>query len=170
MAAMELLTLQLRSALAYSGLENPALEGAPLDGIALLPDGSGAWREIQVGEGMAEGEEELFLFDEEEIVSFDPDEGPSLCRPLPRPRFYGRRPKGGAAPVGQGREGLGAGSYVFLQWRPRDEGELLEGLEWFAREVWWERSPAKGPYILRRIREDGRLATQALRLLSRGPT
>jgi hypothetical protein len=41
----------------------------------------------------------------------------------------------------------------------------MEGLEWFAREAWWERSAALGPYILRRVREDGRLATQALRRL-----
>jgi len=158
MAAMELLTLDLRAALAYSGLENPPLLGAPFAGTTLLPDGLGVLRETTIGEDMGEGEEELFLFDEEELVSFDPDDGPRLKRPLPRPRFYGH-----LAPAGSG--GLPAGSYIFLQWRPRGEEELLDGLEWFAKEAWWARSTAKGPYILRRIREDGRLATQALRLL-----
>ena len=164
MPGFELLTLDLRSPLAYSGLENPPLTGAPLSGTALLPTVSGSFLELGLGIDMAEGEEELFLFDEEGLVGFDPDEGPSLRRPLPRPRYYGRRPASGDAAKGSVAE-LAAGGYVFLQWRPRDEGELLEGLEWFAREAWWERSAALGPYILRRVREDGRLATQALRRL-----
>jgi hypothetical protein len=159
---MELLTLDLRGALPYLGLENPPLAGAPLAGRTLVPDGGGALVEAGLGEDMEEGEEELFLFDEEDLIAFDPDAGPALRRPLPRPRFYGRRsPAGEARPAAS----LPAGAYAFLQWRPADEEELIEGLEWFARESWWERRPAKGPYILRRVREDGRLATQALRLL-----
>jgi len=160
MSDFALLTLDLRSPLAYSGLENPPLQGAPFSGSAFLPAASGSLVERRLGVDMAEGEEELFLFDEEELVGFDPDEGPSLRRPLPQPRYYGRRP----IQAGSAAE-LKAGGYVFLQWRPRDEAELLEGLEWFARESWWERSQAIGPYILRRVREDGRLATQALRRL-----
>jgi hypothetical protein len=39
----------------------------------------------------------------------------------------------------------------------------MTGLEWFARETWWEKAGGRGPYILRRVREDGGLATQALR-------
>jgi hypothetical protein len=168
MADFELLTLDLRSPLAYPGLENPPLAGAPLRGVALLPSAAGSFRELGIGADMAEGEEELFLFDEGELVDFDSDEGPRLRRPLPRPRYYGRRSLPGAEPAG-GPEGspsrLAAGGYVFLQWRPRDEEELMEGLEWFARESWWERSATQGPYILRRVREDGKLATQALRRL-----
>ena len=58
---------------------------------------------------------------------------------------------------------LAPGVYAFVQWRPSDEEELMAGLEWFAREAWWQRAAAKGPFILRRIREDGALATQAMR-------
>ena len=169
MEHMELLTLDLRSPIVFSGLENPPIAGAPFSGSTFVPDGSGTLREAKLGAGMAEGEEELFLFDEDELVGFDPDDGPLLRRPLPRPGFYGRRaagPAGGSAVAPTGPSaGLAAGSYAFFQWRPKDEDELLEGLEWFAREAWWERVAARGPYILRRLREDGRLATQVLRRL-----
>jgi hypothetical protein len=171
MAAFDLLTLDLRSPLAYPGMENPPLAGAPLKGKALLPSPAGGFTEVGLGMDMAEGEEELFLFDPEELVAFDPDEGPRVDAPLPRPRFYGRRsPKGGADPAAAGEAkpsvaSLAIGSYAFLQWRPKDEDELLSGIEWFAKEAWWERLDAKGPYIVRRVREDGQLATQALRRL-----
>jgi hypothetical protein len=163
MAPLELLRLDLRSPLAYRGLENPPLSGAPLFGKTLVPDDSGALTEVSLGDGIEKGEEEIFLFDEKELVAFDPDEGPVLRRPHPRPRFYGRLdPKEMRTPAAL----LAAGSYLFLQWRPRDEDELFEGLEWFAREAWWQRAAVKGPYILRRLREDGALATQALRRTS----
>jgi hypothetical protein len=45
--------------------------------------------------------------------------------------------------------------------------ELSAGIEWFAREIWWQRIGASGPYMLRRVREDGGLATQALRRIGR---
>jgi hypothetical protein len=165
MDELELLTLDLRSPLPYWGLENPPFTGAPFAGTTLIPEGvggapagSGILIETSLGVDMAEGEEELFLFEEEDLVAFDPDDGPVLRRPLPRPSFYGRRSAADTAFTK-----LAAGSYIFLQWLPLDENELLEGLEWFAREAWWERAAAKGPYFLRRIREDGRLATQAMR-------
>jgi hypothetical protein len=168
MPSFELLSLDLRSPLEYGGLENPPLSGAPLSGTVLIPAAEGSVLELGLGADMSEGEEELFLFDEGDIVDFDPDDGPKLRRPLPGPRYYGRRPAPGKAFAGGSgapSAKLEAGSYAFLQWRPRDEGELLEGLEWFARESWWERSAACGPYFIRRVREDGRLATQALRRL-----
>jgi hypothetical protein len=168
MASFELLTLDLRSPLEYRGLENPPLSGAPLSGRVLVPRSAASILELGIGADMAEGEEELFLFDDEDLIDFDPDDGPRLRRPLPGPRYYGRRPAPGKASVGEASgpsAKLDAGSYTFLQWRPCDEGELLEGLEWFARESWWTRSAASGPYFLRRVREDGKLATQALRRL-----
>ena len=168
MAEMELQTLDLRIALAYTGLENPPLEGVPLAGKTMVPDGSGSFIQAGLGEEMTEGEEELFLFDEEELIAFDPDEGPRLCRPLPRPSFYGRLSSSDPPEAEGTARALPAGTYVFSQWRPRDKKELLDGIEWFAREAWWERAATKGPYILRRLREDGRLATQILRSGCRG--
>jgi hypothetical protein len=162
MAELELLTLDLHSSIAYEGLENPPLAGAPLDGTALLPSREGGFREVKLGWDMAEGEEEVFLFDAEELVAFDHDEGPALRRPLPRPRYYGHRPVQG----GSDSTVLSIASYAFLQWRPADEQEQSAGIEWFAREAWWERVEASGPYILRRVREDGKLATQLLRRMS----
>ena len=161
MAAMELLTLNLRSALFYSGFENPPFTGVPSAGTTIVSDGSPHLREARFGSDMAEGEEELFLFDEEDLIAFDPDDGPLLCRPLPRPSFYGRRASDGK--TAEQAASLGVGCYLFLQWRPSDEDELLAGLEWFAKEAWWQRVATKGPYILRRLREDGALATQVLR-------
>jgi hypothetical protein len=154
MADLELLTLDLRTPLDYIGIESPRLATAGL------------------GEGLDEGQEEVFLFDEEELLDFDPAEGPKIRSPLPRPRFYGiRSDRGGepeADPAGRSYS-LDRGSYAFLQWRPRDEEELALGLEWFAREAWWEKAGAEGPYIVRRVSEHSRLATQALRKLSLQP-
>jgi hypothetical protein len=160
MASFELLGLDLRSPILYAGLENPPLSGAPISGRALLP--GTPFPEAGLGEDLLEDEEELFVFEEAQLVSFDPDEGPRLSRPLPRPAFYGRRMDGGGYK-------LSAGSYSFLQWRVSSEAELMDGLEWFARELWWERADAIGPYLLRRLREEGKIATQALRR-TKGPS
>jgi hypothetical protein len=183
MPAFELLVLDLRSPLPYEGIENPPVSGLPRSGAILAPAAGGRVREIAVGLGLAEGEEEVFLFDEEALLDFDPDEGPRIRRALPAPGFYGRGAAGGRAPAVGGEAApsgeavlrdvssreLPRGRYAFMQWRPRDESELAEGLEWFAREIWWERSAAEGPYIVRRLREDGALSTQVLRRLAPQP-
>ena len=68
MPRLELLGLDLRSDLPFSGLENPPMTGAPLAGKAFLPDASGALAEAGLGEDMDEGQEELFLFDPDDTV------------------------------------------------------------------------------------------------------
>jgi hypothetical protein len=169
MPSFELLTLDLHAPLPYEGLENPPLSGAPFQGTVLMPSSGGAALEAQIGLGLAEGEEEILLFEEAALIDFDPDQGPRIESALPAPGFYGRapaaaRPADGRAPGPSAtRRELPRGRYAFMQWRPSDEGELAEGLEWFARELWWERTQAEGPYIVRRLREDSELATQALR-------
>ena len=147
MPELDLLTLDLRAAIAYRDDGAPPGRSAPL----------------------AEGDEELLVFEEAELLRFDPDEGPRARRPLPSPSFRGlARPE--ALPRARSaspREGavftLERGRYLFAQFRPANAEELLEGVEWFAREAWWEGCAAAGPYILRRLREDGRDAVQILR-------
>ena len=165
MPDLELLTLDLRAPLAYPGLENPPIPGIPLSGRAFAGAASGVLAEARLGEDLEEGMEEIFLLDGEELVLFDPDEGPRLRSPLPAPRYYGRRESGAASPEA-GAYTLAPGEYAFVQWTPRDAEELERGLEWFARETWWERMAVCGPYVLRRVREHSRLATQALRRLA----
>ncbi len=149
MESLTLLSLRLHAPLAYAGMENP-----PFAGLG---------KERQ-GKDLGEGDEEVFIFDDEDLIAFDPDDGPRTRGELPPPSFHGRLadPKAGHGP-GQEPWTLPAGDYLFMQWRPVDASETLAGIEWFAREGWWEGDPGKGPFILRRILEDGRLATQLLR-------
>lgn len=151
MQTFELKRLSLRAPLLYRGIENPPFAG--LNPLALLAP-----------EGGAEGEE-LFLFEAEELIAFDTEDGPRLRAPtLPAPSFYGRL--AGAVEDGENAPyALSPGSYLFMQWRPSGEVELREGIEYFAREAWWERERASGPYLLRRLGEDGRVATQLWRSL-----
>jgi len=71
----------------------------------------------------------------------------------------------GAKAASRGEYALRPGAYLFMQFRPLDEEELRGGLEWFARESWWEGAEARGPYVVRRVAEDGKLATQVLRAI-----
>lgn len=151
MPRLNLLTLRLHAPLPFLGLENP-----PIGASALLAP----------PEDLVEGMEELFVFAEEGLVHFDPDDGPRLILPLALPRFHGH---GGRAMKSQGSPwAIPPGSYLFMQFRPRDEAEFLEGLEWFAREAWWGGERMQGPWLIRRLREDGGLATQVLRSLAPG--
>lgn len=153
MQTFELKRLSLRAPLFYRGIENPPFAG--LNPLALLAPEEGP-----------EGEE-LFLFEAEELIAFDPEEGPRLRAPsLPAPSFYGRLAGAGAGGAGEKTPySLAPGSYLFMQWRPSGEAELREGIEYFAREAWWEQERARGPYLLRRLGEDGKVATQLWRSL-----
>jgi hypothetical protein len=167
MTSFSLLTLRLHSPLCYLGLENPPFLGLDAEG-GLSAIGACA---------AEEGREELFVFEDSALVAFDPDDGPKAPERLPSPAFYGQAPKPGA-PAGQesrwvlpaGQETqwfLPEGNYLFMQWRPSGEEEFLAGLEWFAREAWWEGHKAVGPWFVRRILEDGKVATQLIRALPR---
>lgn len=78
--------------------------------------------------------------------------------------------------------GITAARYRFMQWRPGAEAAdelpdsgimdapgpaamraLREGLEYFARELWWVDEKTEGPWFFRALREDGKVAYQLLR-------
>jgi hypothetical protein len=151
MQTFELKRLSLRAPLLYRGVENP-----PFAGLKTLP--------LLAPEG-GEGQEELFIFEAEELIAFDTEDGPRLrASALPAPSFYGRL--AGADECGERPPyTLSPGSYLFMQWRPSGEEELREGIEYFARESWWERARTYGPYLVRRLGEDGKVATQLWRSL-----
>lgn len=159
MREFKLLTLKLHAPLCYSGIENPPFIGLAVPEAFSRLSGTPSPKE-------GEGREEIFVFDEVELVSFDPDDGPRAAARPPAPRFYGSSLARGA----KGKEGeapcaLDPGLYLFMQWRPSNEAEFREGVEWFAREAWWEGEAARGPYIVRRLVEDGKVATQLFRAL-----
>ena len=76
------------------------------------------------------------------------EQGPILAKPLPHPRLL---------------DELSEGDYFFLQWRQKDYDTVEEGLENFARQLWWEGAEGRGPWILRVLNEGGSLTYQALR-------
>lgn len=152
MQQLELKHLSLRAPLLYRGVENPPFRGLASAAAAALGPGPAA----------AAFGEELFIFEAEALVAFDPEEGPRLApSPLPAPSFYGRLAAGEAE--GEAPYALAPGPYLFMQWRPEGEAELREGLEFFAREAWWEGERTRGPYLIRRLGEDGKVATQVWR-------
>jgi len=151
MALPSLLNLDLRESLAYRRLEGPA-------------PGSEGFRPELPG---LEGEERLYLFGETLLV-WGP-EGPRCSPTLPLPLVLGTRGGAGHEEAGNDPLLLEAGAWLFMQWRPGSPTELAQGIEWFAREAWWERRSVEGPPHLRLVREDGRVAYQLLWRLAGGP-
>lgn len=95
------------------------------------------------------------------------DAGPRAAPSLPAPERIGSIPPG---------------RYRFMQWRPCAEAaaelpasgimeapgpagarDLREGIEYFARELWWADEKTEGPWYFRALREDGKVAYQLLR-------
>lgn len=146
MSRLQLLTLRLHAPLPFSGLENP-----PIGPAALFAPPS----------ELPEGAEELFVFPQDGLVVYDPEDGPKAARELPLPGFHGLGGRGAAAKGSSWA--IQPGTYLFMQYRPTGEADFLEGVEWFAREAWWEGEKARGPWLIRRLREDGKIATQILR-------
>ena len=111
-----------------------------------------------------EGDELLFALPEDLVVE-GPD-GPRCTGRVDGPlQAWARREagiSGKGEEVGAGFR-LAEGHWHFMQWRPGDGVELLEGVEWFARELWWEDRAAEGALFLRVVREEGKLAWQLLR-------
>ncbi|MCE1195184.1 hypothetical protein LWX53_01615 [bacterium] len=103
----------------------------------------------------------LWAFAPESLVRESADAGPTIARPLPAPSFAGFLARGGGAPAFR----LEAGDYLFHQWRASAYANLEDGLEDFARQVWWEGERTEGPWLLRVVREDGKTAFQGLRRL-----
>lgn len=155
---MRLLTLNLRDCIEYP----EALPVVTIEGD-FYPAGPSE-----------EGGEELHRFGLD-LVTMGP-EGPRCRRPLPSPEAsYRRRGRENSAIETRAQEGrtdaravadpgsrLETGFWLFAQWRPAAGGELALGIEWFAREAWWEGRKLEGPLYLRLVREDGGLAFQLL--------
>lgn len=151
---MELYTLNLSRPIAYraAGRSGAAFSLASIMGEAAdAPDGY----------------ESLLLWDYERAVGDGPD-GPKLADPMPPPDFEGNLAGAGDEIAAE----LGAGSWLFCQHRAegdargdsaRGDEAALAALAFLAREAWWRRSPARGPIALRLVKEDGKLAAQALR-------
>ncbi len=146
MHGFRLLTLSLAAPLRYRPAALPA--DAPwISGIL-----AGA---VPGGEGC----EIVRFFDPDALVGFDPDDGPRARAVFGEPFFTGEPSPDGESPDGGT---IGAGLHAFMQWRPVSEQALREGVEYFARESWWERMTIAGPWILRQVLEDGKVATQLL--------
>ncbi len=120
----------------------------------------------------SEGAEDAALYEPDSIVRFDPRDGPRALPSLPEPAAAGWAPAS-SAPHGTVRDTFGPGAlclepgaYGFLQGAAASEGEWLGLIEAFARQAWWEGTECEGPYIVRRVREDGRWAAQVWRRLA----
>lgn len=115
-----------------------------------------------------EGSEEVVLYEADAVVRFDPSDGPRALSFPPEPAAAGTARAAGPAvdPDTPEPVRLEPGVYGFLQGRAGPAEEWRDLLEAFARQAWWERVECSGPYILRRVREDGRWAAQVWRRLA----
>lgn len=95
------------------------------------------------------------------LIKESADAGPTLARPLPTPIFAGFLARGAEDVAYR----LPAGDYLFHQWRRSAYACLEDGLEDFARQVWWEGERTEGPWLLRVVHEDDDIAFQGLRRL-----
>lgn len=124
-------------------------------------------RPFPPGDDPPEGLEEAALYEPESVVRFDPRDGPRALSPLPEPAAAGAAHSGGAPDADEPDSlRLEPGAYGFLQGAASSEDGWLGLIEAFARQAWWERVECEGPYILRRVREDGKWAAQVWRRLA----
>jgi len=108
----------------------------------------------------------LWVFDSADLIAAHPDDGPRVKRPLSPASFSGESAESPDSPEGD-LFTIPSGEYVFLQWRKADYPGVEEGIEDFVRQIWWEDMKTEGPWMLRTVREDDRVAYQGLRKISR---
>ena len=118
--------------------------------------------------GAGAGGDRVWAFDSDDFVLDDPASGPRLRRPLRAAFFCGEAAPRPAPSPGRELFSLAPGDYFFFQWRKTSYPTLEDGLEDFVRQVWWKGEKTEGPWILRVIAEDGDVAFQGLRSISRG--
>jgi hypothetical protein len=153
-----LLTLKLAAGLSYrrKGCEDEAF--ADFDAVAAR------------GIPSEEGGETVLLYAPRSLIRFDDADGPRALREPGRPDAFGVSGEPGcerktgipADEAAAPRIVLEPGLYAFMQWRVRDAASIREGIEFYARETWWEGLSIVGPWILRRVAEEGKIATQLL--------
>jgi len=148
---IDLKVLHLQRPLRYAPMERPA----SVDETAL-------------SELAARCRECLLAFDANSLSTLT-DDGPALTGTLVPSAAYAI-----AAADGQERFELAPGDYLFFQWRAKNaSGRAANGhasgpplsqiFEEIVREAWWQRLECSGPWFLRLVPEDGRLALQILR-------
>jgi len=124
-------------------------------------------------EGLASQFEECLLAFGESTFSVMTDDGPRLSATLVPEAAY--RVATGEEPFGFS---FAAGDYVFFQWRAHSEHSEPEQsppssfstvLEEVVRETWWQRLECGGPWFVRLISEDEKVAIQALWQLKKAP-
>ncbi len=167
MAGYTLLTLKLASALSYRRVDFEAEKFR--DFAAVSAEGIPS----------AEGGETVLFYSPASLVRFDEAEGPCILALPGKPERFGvsreNHHEEGEDKAEEGKAGevkeeegltLEPGLYAFMQWRVADAAGLAGGIEYFARETWWEKLGCRGPWILRRVAEDGKIATQLLARLA----
>ena len=107
--------------------------------------------------GPGPDESRIWLLPPDEILEEFMEDGPRLKASFPR-NWMSLFPTGSLEP----------GDYLFCQWRQSDYPSLERGLEEFMRQVWWDGEETTGPWILRLVHEDGKLAIQGLRRVQEG--
>ncbi len=135
--------------------------------LRYVPAPAWAGRSVPPREVPSEGAENAALYEPGSVVRFDPRDGPRALPSLPEPAASGSAPSVPASDTaGPGALCLESGAYGFLQGSASSEGEWLGLIEAFARQAWWEGVECEGPYVLRRVREDGKWAAQVWRRLA----
>lgn len=117
-------------------------------------------------QSMPAADDSLWVFDPADLIATHPDDGPRVKLPLSSASFSGKLVDSPDSPEGV-LFTIPSGEYVFLQWRKADYLAVEEGIEDFVRQIWWEDMNTEGPWMLRMVREDDRVAYQGLRRISR---